>query len=460
MARYLGIVIVLAFGLALCGLGCTKPNPVVCCTGAEDCSSLGVNEPNRPCQDGFVCVNHECELSTGPCLIDDECAQPTPYCDPGLACVGCLDATNCPAERPTCDEQTRSCRACVDDGDCASSVCDISTGMCVVENQVLYASPAGAAAGTCEKTVPCSITHAAALADASRHNVKLVPGAYTASVSVVGKRVVFYGVGATVAGPDDTAFTVLSGGSLRLVGLAVDVQTAGSSAAIRCADDSSGVPSLELFRATVDASNTTVIAVPCTVTIEQSVLRSRRMTSNTLDVYSDLSTAIVDRTYLDGGAGVSSLGSTIRIANSVLRRVGQGQTGGAIRGAGFDVSFSTFVDTVVVCGTGGTSGLILNSSIVYNSATGAPADTVQGFPNAACTLNHVVAYPQGQPLGATNIAGMLPRLKDVTNGDFHLESNSPAIDRGDPTSTLSVDFEGTARPQGGGRDSGAFEYKP
>jgi Bacterial Ig domain/Pel9A-like, right handed beta helix region/Right handed beta helix region len=51
-----------------------------------------------------------------------------------------------------------------------------------------------------------------------------------------------------------------------------------------------------------------------------------------------------------------------------------------------------------------------------------------------------------------------PKLADPAKLNFRLTSSSPAINQADASVSPSVDHEGTARPQGGGFDSGAFEF--
>ncbi len=42
--------------------------------------------------------------------------------------------------------------------------------------------------------------------------------------------------------------------------------------------------------------------------------------------------------------------------------------------------------------------------------------------------------------------------------DFHLQSDSPAIDRGTSMSNVTKDFDGISRPQHSTFDIGAFEW--
>jgi len=40
-------------------IGCTRPNPEVCCGDAADCNAAGIPE-GRTCVSGLVCTNHRC----------------------------------------------------------------------------------------------------------------------------------------------------------------------------------------------------------------------------------------------------------------------------------------------------------------------------------------------------------------------------------------------------------------
>jgi hypothetical protein len=160
------------------------------------------------------------------CTSNDECSAPTPICDPGNACVECLQSDQCPAAEPTCDATTHECRACEVDSDCASAVCDAATGMCVDEATVLYVSPTGPDSGTCPKATPCSIAQASAVAAPARNNIKLAPGNYTAHLVMTNKTLVFYGVGATIAGQGSEAvFEVNDNARLRVNGASLSATT-------------------------------------------------------------------------------------------------------------------------------------------------------------------------------------------------------------------------------------------
>jgi hypothetical protein len=53
-----------------------------------------------------------------------------------------------------------------------------------------------------------------------------------------------------------------------------------------------------------------------------------------------------------------------------------------------------------------------------------------------------------------------PGLVNVAEGDFHLKSNSAAVNAGSSNGAPLFDFDGSIRPSGTGFDDGAFEYYP
>jgi hypothetical protein len=455
--------------MLLLAAACTRRNPEVCCTTPDDCSSIGFDS-QQPCKDGLICVEHSC--TTG-CAIDDDCATPTPFCAADHACVECISSDQCTTSAPTCDDATRLCRACATDADCASTLCDAEMGTCVDEATVLYASPTGGATASCDKGDPCSIVHAFELAATPRDTVKLATGSYIASLTITGKTVVVYGFGATVtAATAGGAFNVGDTAHLRLIGLAViDSNPTSGEAAVLCRPNTASTARLELDQVVIDAAATPVAAIACSLTVSRSHLLAR---GSAFTCFAS-GTAQIDRSTLEGGDGIRAEGAAalVHVVNSVF----QNQTGpdGAFLGAkvpvgtgGFGsmfVSFSTVINSPVICGAGepacagGTvGGSCVDNSIILNGKSGAPPDTVTG---SACFLNYTLVFPQATSLvGIGNQFGVDPLLVDPASGDFHLRSGSPSIDAADPTSSNTIDFDGTLRPQGARDDLGAFELKP
>ncbi|VVB89784.1 Right handed beta helix region [uncultured archaeon] len=75
--------------------------------------------------------------------------------------------------------------------------------------------------------------------------------------------------------------------------------------------------------------------------------------------------------------------------------------------------------------------------------------------NAAVTNNLVDG--SGGTTGGSYVTGS-PQFVNPSGGDFHIQSGSPAIDKGTSTDAPAVDFDGNSRPKGAGYDIGAFEY--
>lgn len=393
------------------------------------------------------------------CTSDSDCSGATPSCDvPDGVCVACLQNAQCSGATPTCDMTMHSCRACAVDADCDSNVCDAATGMCVAEANVLYVTPTGPDSGTCTMAAPCSLVQANAVADQTRNNIKLAAGSYSAHIVLTNKTIVIFGVGATIASAGaNPVFEVDDGARLRING--ASLTASAQQLAIRCEGSSTASHTLELFRASVDSPTTTIVGNPCTMTVDQSVIH----TSSTVDYALVLvapTTATFNRTkFLGGGNGIASFNSsTVTITNSTFKNMGNAANHGVFQGGGFNVSFSTLVDTMVECGGSGATGLTLDSSIAFWSASGAPTDEITNQVNCTSVTNSVIT-PSAQPVGATNINAN-PMLKNVAGDDYHLLVTSPAIDHGNPSSTNNIDFDGVMRPKGAQRDSGAFEFNP
>jgi hypothetical protein len=86
-----------------------------------------------------------------------------------------------------------------------------------------------------------------------------------------------------------------------------------------------------------------------------------------------------------------------------------------------------------------------------------------GATNLDIGFNSVYATNGVAPKGGSNPGDLWmvdPQFANVSALDFHLRSTSPLIDRGVNVSTLTDDYEGTARPVGTFMDIGAFEYHP
>lgn len=67
------------------------------------------------------------------------------------------------------------------------------------------------------------------------------------------------------------------------------------------------------------------------------------------------------------------------------------------------------------------------------------------------------ALPAELAGGPGNLALGAAAFADAAAHDYHLVDGSPAVDAGEPIDGVDVDRDGTARPQGGGPDVGAYE---
>ena len=64
----------------------------------------------------------------------------------------------------------------------------------------------------------------------------------------------------------------------------------------------------------------------------------------------------------------------------------------------------------------------------------------------------------GNYVASENLDAKNPLFVGADHSDFYLRKDSPAIDSARMQAVAATDLDGTARPQGGARDIGAFEY--
>lgn len=97
------------------------------------------------------------------------------------------------------------------------------------------------------------------------------------------------------------------------------------------------------------------------------------------------------------------------------------------------------------------TNLLLRNNICSQNGTQITA-------KAGNTVDHNLIDGRTQIAGDNAITGN-PKFVDPSEGDFHLRSDSPAIDKGSSVDAPSVDFDGNPRPRGTGYDIGAYEYQ-
>jgi len=295
----------------------------------------------------------------------------------------------------------------------------------------------------------------------------MIPGTYSTPPTVSAIHLTIDGTGSSLnIAVADGSVEVTQGASLTLIGLAI---TSGNGDGIRC-EGSDYQNSLTVHGVTIDANGSALLANPCAVTGDTSSFRTRNANLPVILATPPVTMAL-SRSIFRGGDGVQALGggSFVKIDDSLfLDQLGtEGAVlGGQFGGSGFGtltVSFSTFVNSKIGCGTGtpacaggNVAGVCIDNSIIVGATGG---DAVAG---TACDINYSVVMPQaGAVSGSNNKLNVDPMFQDQAGGNYTLKSTSAAIDAADPNAIVpSLDLAGTPRPQGARADMGAYEYKP
>jgi hypothetical protein len=340
-----------------------------------------------------------------------------------------------------------SCRGCTADAECgADGVCQ-PTGACTTADKVAFVAQQGTNPAMCTKAMPCpKITNALALTPA-RPFVH-VTGTIDDTVTVASGNVTIFGAAnarLTHTGVGDAAL-MLSGSSQVAISNLEIYQVAGDGISV------SGSASLSMTTSKVTGSSGVGI----------------RMNGGELKLH---------RSYLEGnrGGGLSLIDAKFQIVNNFI--VGNGGMASNIGGATF-VEVATSVtgnlfelNTVAKNLVAGatlpaglrcvalTAPLKLSGNIVYANSQplGNGINGLQVTADANCTWTHSNIGPMGIS-GATNLSAD-PMFVNFEGNNFHLGPSSPARDKADPASTVTIDFDGDVRPQGPAPDIGADEIR-
>jgi hypothetical protein len=428
------------------------------------------------CQDGLVCRGDSCVAET--CSSGADCESLAPYCVSGLCgasctddsqcpgaahdatdkfcvggeCVACRQGMNdCPVAAPICD--MNMCRACSADVDCASNICDLSAGACVAADSVRYASPTGIDANDCSQGTPCTPTKAITIADSQHSWVRLLPGSYaplTNTITITGKTLTLVGTGADWPG---TGYLDVGASSVVTVrGL--------SSATYRCV---LATNTSTLTLADVSSPMAGIIVSNCSANVLVSHLGSIE--------FDDGASLVVDRSLFTSSVRAlvqAGSGLNVRVTNSIFLDTGVTlDFNQPINNAAISLllAYNTFYqDTgnrAFLCPDNvAASSVVYSNNIFYAPGVMSVGGALQSAPytTGGCTADTNIEYPEPTPVGANAII-LDPKLVDAPTGNFHLAAGSPAIDAAKVIANdATVDFDGTARPQGARNDIGAFEY--
>jgi hypothetical protein len=448
-------VLALALALALlAAAGCTVRNEHFCgsgvCTNPAfpfcDTDGAVAGTPNS-------CIAVSCEPGVFAACRGDQAV----VCDAAgtnyelTACErGCDDQLGC---KPPGGGDDPIDPTCTLHSQCASHICKLD-GACATESEISYVEAAGSATSDCAKAAPCTLDRALAVpVPANGQLILLGAGTYKAMSPpfvIRGKRSLI-GAGQTLTileGTQPGSVVKIDSGTraafeqLRVTG-GKFAGNIGDGKGIECPDMPAGPRSVRI--ADADISNNAhagVFSLGC----EIDILRSRFDTNfSGAELYNgsahiDASTFSFNGVYgvFVGGPGECSITNSFIFHN---------QSGVFMNPCGTSAhfDFNTVADNLqgysCLSPSAGPTTVASNNIIVRNNQN----TPDQGRP---CTFPGSIIAADAAPLKFKH--------PDAAPHDYHLTAGSTAIDAA-TAATNTHDFDGDARPKGGGRDIGADE---
>jgi len=350
----------------------------------------------------------------------------------------------CDGASPSCNSDNTCTESCKTDADCTDSGACLADGSCAETNRVLYVT-ADAATGDCSKANKCELTKALTLVDATKNVIHLDPLTYTfAQGFMLTGTFTLTGLGAILhVGAGQEVFFISGGNDVT-----IDFIEFGGVAGGARPDEAIDCVNATLTLRKVTISNLAGIGINssgCGFRMERSIVHDAQLGG--VQIGGGTPFAIFDNIIHHNGdfAAQSTLGG-IRLLGST--------------GNGSRLEFNTIVDNAsgpngVAPNAGGvacsTQAMLAaaNNIIARNASNGATSDTTQTagpctFPTSITTAD-VTALKFASP--------------DTAPLSYKLTAGSSAIDQATTPSTVKIDFEDEARPQGSASDIGADELQ-
>ncbi len=442
------------FLLAVVGIGSCRGNPKYC-EGAPDDNCDNLTDAARRCTS-----NEQCEAPTAVCDITGS-----------MTCVQCTpdQASACGGTTPTCGDD-QMCRACRAHAECPGSDACLPDGSCADPGQVAYVRAGGTGALPCAKETPCgTLQEGITAVDASRPYVKVSNAgggvlAPSATTTIDGKAVVILadpgakldrmgdGINLEVRGANEVAIYDLeiSGASGAGAGFGISIP-AGTTGTVT------------LTRVKVSGNQAGGISASGgTLTVSQSTISGN--TGGGISASSGV--LVISRSVIssnnDGGISVTSAGTIFDITNCFIFRNGNETTAnvGGVNlgapGAGSVFAFNTVIDNESRSTSASTGGVYCDIPEFVASNNIIARNFVDNVPNQS-NSNTFGQCGHSTSKIASNVLGLNFVSPDSAPHDYHIQRGSSAIDQATTPSTLAVDFDGEARPQGDARDQGADE---